>query len=568
MKVKSKKHQKGITLIALVITIIILLILAAVTIGALSGDNGILSNAARAKEETEKAQAEENKTLAELEELIENGGENTAGFDTQKQVNEPDISSSEETGLIPLNWNGSNWVVTDIENWEYDYNNKQWANAMLSDGTYKVGEVEVGQVVQTAELGSMFVWVPRFAYSINEYGVAKNGTEGTTQNITKVEYLKGTTNIGTSGARYGADYNMEEVTEGEATPMIVHPAFTFGGESLKGIWVAKFEASMKEENLNTTANNNVPDKTVKVVPNSDTWRYINIGNCFKVSLNMKENDIYKLPEEADTHLIKNSEWGAVTYLAASQYGVVPAKNDSDVYENGIYHSYSGANNYEANVSQSTTGNITGIYDMNGGAWDYVAAYYDNGNGNLSGQGSSDIFPSNKLKSEYEKYWDAYQIGEEERTKGSTYIGYNASSDTDGTMTEKNKGNYRVAKERVETNKNIKGDAFSEIMNTFSYYGRYSKDDYSDSNKQYAKWELRNWFTATESNGEITTNDNVLWRYGTALYNNDYVLVGCYDLPFVRRGGAWGFGTIAGVFAFGGFDGYAHYGNGFRPVVVV
>ena len=37
---------------------------------------------------------------------------------------------------------------------------------------------------------------------------------------------------------------------------------------------------------------------------------------------------------------------------------------------------------------------------------------------------------------------------------------------------------------------------------------------------YDKWELRNWFTATESNGEITTNDNVLWKHGTALYNND------------------------------------------------
>ena len=51
-----KKREKGITLIALVITIIILLILAAVTISALSGDNGILRNAGKAKEETEKAQ--------------------------------------------------------------------------------------------------------------------------------------------------------------------------------------------------------------------------------------------------------------------------------------------------------------------------------------------------------------------------------------------------------------------------------------------------------------------------------------------------------------------------------
>ena len=50
------KGNKGITLIALVITIIVLLILAGVTIAALSGDNGILKRAAEAKQETEKNQ--------------------------------------------------------------------------------------------------------------------------------------------------------------------------------------------------------------------------------------------------------------------------------------------------------------------------------------------------------------------------------------------------------------------------------------------------------------------------------------------------------------------------------
>ena len=60
----------GITLIALVITIIVLLILAGVTIAALSGDNGILKNAAKAKEETEKAARQEEMDLAELEAAI------------------------------------------------------------------------------------------------------------------------------------------------------------------------------------------------------------------------------------------------------------------------------------------------------------------------------------------------------------------------------------------------------------------------------------------------------------------------------------------------------------------
>ena len=50
-----KKQTKGITLIALVITIIVLLILAGVSIAMLTGDNGILTQAQNAKEETEKA---------------------------------------------------------------------------------------------------------------------------------------------------------------------------------------------------------------------------------------------------------------------------------------------------------------------------------------------------------------------------------------------------------------------------------------------------------------------------------------------------------------------------------
>ncbi len=61
---KQTKKQKGITLIALVITVIVLLILAAVTINALSGDNGILKRATEAKQKTGRADALEKIQLA------------------------------------------------------------------------------------------------------------------------------------------------------------------------------------------------------------------------------------------------------------------------------------------------------------------------------------------------------------------------------------------------------------------------------------------------------------------------------------------------------------------------
>ena len=96
---KSKNEifttQKGITLIALVITIIILLILAAVTIAALSGDNGILSNAARAKQETEKAEILEQIRLDIYGEMADNGGADPTEADIERIAdNYGDISGS------------------------------------------------------------------------------------------------------------------------------------------------------------------------------------------------------------------------------------------------------------------------------------------------------------------------------------------------------------------------------------------------------------------------------------------------------------------------------------------
>ncbi len=70
MQIKNRKlkvNNKGITLIALVITIIVLLILAGVAIATLTGDNGVLTKAAKAKQETEKANEDEMRKLTMLE---------------------------------------------------------------------------------------------------------------------------------------------------------------------------------------------------------------------------------------------------------------------------------------------------------------------------------------------------------------------------------------------------------------------------------------------------------------------------------------------------------------------
>lgn len=95
------KNQKGITLIALVITIIVLLILAGVTIAMLTGENGILKKATGATDATGQAEAKEAVQLA-LSTILANqndptytGNENTITFDNLSSIIKKDNSSAD-----------------------------------------------------------------------------------------------------------------------------------------------------------------------------------------------------------------------------------------------------------------------------------------------------------------------------------------------------------------------------------------------------------------------------------------------------------------------------------------
>ena len=75
MKEQKKTKNSGITLIALVVTIIVLLILAGISISMLSGDNGILQKATTAKTNTDNAQIKERVQLAYTAALSDGKGE-------------------------------------------------------------------------------------------------------------------------------------------------------------------------------------------------------------------------------------------------------------------------------------------------------------------------------------------------------------------------------------------------------------------------------------------------------------------------------------------------------------
>ncbi len=544
MKTKVKKSSKGITLIALVITIIVLLILAGVSISMLTGDNGIITQAKKAKEKTEEAKIKEEQELENLLNRITSEVPSEEGYNESKSVNSPRTT----TGMIPIKYNGTDWVVCSKEDPEwYSYDDtKKWANIMLSDGTYKEGKVQEGQVVKENELGSMYVWIPRYAYRI-----------AGEKNI-EVNFLKGNTNQDKDGKEYTEDENVDT----KAIP-IVHPAFRLGGGQLSGIWVAKFEASGTNKDGqavgNGTSSSNAqqyaPDETTiaKSLPNKISWRYIPIGESQKRSMDIAgtQKEKYGL-EYANSHLIRNSEWGAVAYLCYSQYGNVPKINGAgsvvsnshwyDMYtgqgpkgtnDEGWYNRTDETHNYNTalGILASTTGNVTGIYDMNGGSWEGVAGYLDNGNGNLtaygqSADGSIKYFENGKINPTYASLWDKYEVSEEEKTNKIS-LG-DGTTLTQGELWDWNKKEekHHEARRRITegTYKNManhKGIGVNEVSEEFSFHAPCNSTDGTNR-----PWE---WFKTTQEAVQGTRNYARAW-------DNDRVLIGHSTYPFVIRGG--------------------------------
>ena len=106
---KNFRRNQGITLIALVITVIVLLILAGVTIVALSADNGILTRAQQAKNKTEQAEKEEKENLGDMEDTI---NEYTTGIPLEQVTDEnPGVLEGTGTDDDPYTINSIEYIL-------------------------------------------------------------------------------------------------------------------------------------------------------------------------------------------------------------------------------------------------------------------------------------------------------------------------------------------------------------------------------------------------------------------------------------------------------------------------
>ena len=463
------KDSKGITLVALAITIVVMIILAGVTIKVGLEQNGIISGSKdeRQKQEIsmliEKIKIEINEkqatssdrlTQEELESILTKYGKLSADkqtlttskeyeiqvsdiyaynevisdgtWDGTKSVNTPKIDN---TGLTPVYWNGTEWIKLNYssskEDWNkwYDYSNQQWANAESKDG-------------------SMWVWIPRYEYKINS-----------DNSIT---------------------VNFKRIGDSTTSGYILHPAFSNdinnGGwtTDLEGFWVAKYQAGYQNSTtgetnkeifyselnytelgdyssnfLAATLEKDKSKLTYPVFkPNTYAYNIISVGDAWILSQEIGNASMYGL-SNVDSHLLKNSEWGAVAYLAQSSYGLnsnsstsneiavntknlnnsVNVANASTGTKANVYAVTGYANTNKVNdISASTTKNMTGIFDLSGCTSEYVAGFYAGGNTNLPKAYNT---MANSLTTKSSKYMTLYTANEKNGDATNETAGWNS-----------------------------------------------------------------------------------------------------------------------------------------------
>ena len=306
-----------------------------------------------------------------------------------------------ENSLLPVTISDDGVVrKADLSSEWYDYETKKWANAViLFDETKTYAS---GDIIPEEEIESYFVWIPKYRYQLWDLGLYDSLTEIDTNKVHEIPIIFG-------------DYKTSDSVAGECTtPMksgesgncqvgdyMTHPAFLSIPST--GFWVGKFETGYAGATSTTEAEVNERDASKVIVkPNAYSWRNIDIANAFYTS--------YDYQRVLDSHMMKNTEWGAVAYLEHSAYGSatkIRMNNNSDYitgYQaneeptcgytetNEECNRYCNDNTcntaYPNSTLASSTNNITGIYDLSGGSWEHVMAVMLDEEGNpMSGRNS-------------------------------------------------------------------------------------------------------------------------------------------------------------------------------------
>ena len=365
-------------------------------------------------------------------------------------LNGADPELKDNLVAVTINTDGTVKKADIYSEW-YNYTNKTWANAVLLNGndTYKVGDTIIEDAIK-----AYYVWIPRYKYQI-----FYDGVNDTTKQLINIEFENKDT-IKSNGTTKDS--------------WLTHPAFTFGDDELNGIWVGKFELTGDTTN-----------PTIK--PNVKSLRNQNVSTLFATTQKLSTN----------SSMLKNIEWGAIAYLTTSIYGQGLNEvriNNSSTYitgcaasvENGT--SYNGCENaYNTNIGYlaSTTGNISGIYDMSGGSYEYVmgvmedslnsntptSGYSTQYNSGFIGKNLNDKTVTTGVAFPESKYYDIYKYG----ASYSDYTRYHmgdAITETKGWHGDSN--TYFVSPSGPWF---VRGDYYGHDSNAgvFAFYDNYGRD---------------------------------------------------------------------------------------------
>ena len=333
-----------------------------------------------------------------VQDAIEELYDKTVVDSSCKTVSAPKL----ESGLVPVTIEADGTVkyADTSENW-YNYCDKRWANAVILEegASYKIGDT-----ISETDIQSYFVWIPKYKYKLWNVDVA-------VENAHEIDIIfdeTDTTDIeGVSCKTPMVSGESGNCKNGE---YMTHPAFI--SMNTNGFWVGKFETGYKGSTSVSSAQVNSNDTSKVIVkPNVYSWRNITVYNAFLNS--------YNYQRELDSHMMKNTEWGAVAYLSHSKYGInreININNNSS-YKTGYsalpstnQQTYPGGSGdgsdinsaYNTNIGYlaSTSGNISGVYDISGGAREYVVAY-------ITGKLGSSGFSTTTLANYDSKYFDIY-----------------------------------------------------------------------------------------------------------------------------------------------------------------
>ena len=298
------------------------------------------------------------------------------------------------SGMIPIKYDGTKWVKAESTNtnddW-YNYDNKMWANAVMvtSETRDTYMNARTGTTISEEDILAYYVWIPRYKYQLFN-------VDSTTIDPIEIQVE----------FEYGTPTKSSGTTNDE---WLTHPAFTLGTDELEGIWVGKFSTTGSAETPTVKPN-------IGMLPNQNVSTQFTTSQKFGTTTYLTSTGV----SEVDAHMMKNIEWGAVAYLKQSKYGLGTTDIGLNNYNSSPYLTGCGstsgssfsttcnAYNTTDGMLASTTGNITGIYDMSAYTGTYVMGVMKTSDGTALTYSSSGFTTSTLPFNS--KYVDQYEYG--------------------------------------------------------------------------------------------------------------------------------------------------------------